>query len=162
MLSLLKVLTHSLTHSLIHSHSLTHSLTHLFTHTHSLTHSGTIAQVNDALRYVYYFAPNDTNGNVTLEVTATDHPLPCTMSPAMLPIKTLAYAPYALPAYPVTPQSNDTVVDSKLCDDQQIQVLTHSPNHLLTHSPNHLLTHSQLPRTSPCMSPLLTKHRLLR
>lgn len=95
---------------------------------------GTVPQLNDALRYVYYFAPNDTNGDAILEVTVTDHPLPCTMSPAILPIKTLAYAPYALPEYPVTPQtyfnvenngdSSNSIVDSKLCDDQQEQSTT--------------------------------------
>jgi hypothetical protein len=33
-------------------------------------------------------------------------------------------------------------IDESIYDDDEDQVLTHSPNHLLTHLPNHLLTHS--------------------
>jgi hypothetical protein len=46
----------------------------------TITIQGTVRQVNQALTGVYYYAPNNTQGNISFTVTVTDQPSTCILS----------------------------------------------------------------------------------
>jgi CheY-like chemotaxis protein len=49
----------------------------------TITIQGTVQQVNAALTSVFYFAPNNTQGNITFTVTVTDQAAPCILPEAL-------------------------------------------------------------------------------
>lgn len=84
---------------------------------------GTLAQVNNVLRDVFFYAPNDTSGQVSLTITATDDPLPCLKDVAMLASTDNKTASFSSPGLSVLPTSyfnatftNNTRTGMLMCD----------------------------------------------
>jgi hypothetical protein len=68
---------------------------------HTITVQGTVQQVNRVMRSVFYFAPDNTNGNVTFSVTVTDRPGSCLLPLADTIVSpTLDTQPFNYPTVP--------------------------------------------------------------
>jgi hypothetical protein len=84
---------------------------------------GTLAQVNNVLRDVFFYAPNDTSGQISLSITVVDNPLPCLKDVAISASDDSKTASFSSPGLSVLPTSyynatfaNNTRTGMLMCD----------------------------------------------
>jgi len=83
---------------------------------------GTLLQVNEAMRGVFYYAPNNTNGNITFTVSVQDEPAPCMAPLSPIDQPSSEFQPAALSSQPSVAMARN--VSKLLCDFNQSHLVT--------------------------------------
>ena len=88
---------------------------------HTITIQGSLRQVNHVLTSVFYYAPNDTNGNISFAVTVTDQPSTCMLPtlPAANPnvvVQPSTYPLLPLPGFNQSSSARNENLTAHLCD----------------------------------------------
>jgi len=85
---------------------------------------GTVAQVNSAMRGVYFYAPENTNGNITMSATVTTDPASCLGYDGLLPTQPQRFV--QRPSLSILPSSdvygafgNSSNIMNSFCDRNQ-------------------------------------------
>ena len=94
-----------------------------------ITIEGTLAQVNAAMRGVFFYAPSGINGDITITATVTDHPAVCLGYDGLLPSNPQNFV--QRPALAILPASdtygsfgNVSNVHNQFCDKNQSRSTT--------------------------------------